>query len=121
LVDNSVEERRREVFKAYLEFYKHMATLSTATAVLLVALHTDVGVAGNLTVITLLSLGISLMSSVFGILDAAEQIGLGPEDTDRRENPTEGTGGRIYSNGSAWAFFFGVSWYAISVLFLTGG
>lgn len=66
MADNN-EERRREVLKLYFEFFKHLTTLSAATALVLLAVFREMGVSPVTTLASVAVLGVSLLVSFIGM------------------------------------------------------
>ena len=62
------EERSGEALKLYFEFFKHFTTIATAVGILVVALHREMGMASASVFIALISLGLALAVSIFGML-----------------------------------------------------
>ena len=61
------EERRRETTKLYIDFFKHFTTVSSALAVLILALRKDLNLDPALTVLGLVAMGCTLLSSLWGV------------------------------------------------------
>ncbi len=63
------EERRAEEFvKLCFEVFKHLTTLSTAGALVVLAVYRELGVGGTLLGLTLVMFGVSILASVVSML-----------------------------------------------------
>jgi hypothetical protein len=61
------EERGWEALKLYFEFFKHFTTLSSALAVVVIALHRALGLGSGAMLPILVLLGINLLLSLVGM------------------------------------------------------
>jgi hypothetical protein len=66
---DDAEQHRMEVMKAHFDLLKHVTTLDTASALIVVTVSKELNATLALTTTALLLFGISLLLSVFGMLD----------------------------------------------------
>ena len=107
------EEYSREVAKLHFEFFKHFATISTATAVIVLALAAQQTLSLRTVVVGLASLGTTLIISVLGMFYV-------PAKAAKRRQ-FKGSGGSliyILFSLTVGSFIFGIAWYVISVVLL---
>jgi hypothetical protein len=61
------EERGWEALKLYFEFFKHFTTLSSAFALVVIALQRSIGLGPRTTIVMLVVLGVNLVLSLCGV------------------------------------------------------
>jgi len=83
-VASPTEERRVEVLKLYFESFKHVTTLDTATALVLLAVYRFSDTRPATLGLTLALLGLSLVTCILGMASVITVVGA---DTRRPTTP----------------------------------
>jgi hypothetical protein len=100
------EDGRREALKAHLEIFKHVATLDTATAVVLLTIYREGLVESIVLAMSLGALGVSLIASLYGMGDCAALL-------RREKGRAEGRPRYVYLALSSPLFVAGLVTFAI--------
>jgi hypothetical protein len=85
---DDAEQRRMETWKVHFDFLKHITTLDTASALIVVTIYRDINASFIATVVALSLFGLSLGMSVFGMVRANEQIQRAPSEPRRKSKPS---------------------------------
>ncbi len=81
------EQRRMETMKVHFELLKHITTLDTASALIVVAIYRDINANPIATALALVAFGLSLVVAVYGMIAVNAQIRLAPMARRRRPEP----------------------------------
>jgi hypothetical protein len=71
------EERDREAWRGYFEFFKHLSAVSTAVLVVVLVLYRDLYLDPALALLALAAFGVSVMASFYGMFAT---MGRGPRE-----------------------------------------
>ncbi len=85
---DDAEQRRMESMKMHFDFLKRITTLDTASALIVVTIYRDINASLIWTAIALVAFGLSLVSSVYGMLAVNRQIRLAPMVPGRKQVPS---------------------------------
>src|SRR3712207_2334673 len=76
-----------ETMKVHFELLKHITTLDTASALIVVAIYRDINANPIATALALVAFGLSLVVAVYGMIAVNAQIRLAPMARGRRPEP----------------------------------
>jgi hypothetical protein len=100
---NDAEQRRMEAWKVHFDFLKHVTTLDTASALIVVTIYKELDASLIVTASALVFFGVALLIAVLGMVAANRQIRLAPTEPSRKPVPS-----RFYRVAPASLFLSGL-------------
>jgi len=115
-VPDTRDEDRQQLWDRCFESLKHITTLSTAAALLILAIYREEPFKERLLALTLILLGICVVISVFGMVVISVSSGKQPPYIILPSEETEDTTIRWMTIGAGCVFMASVAAFALAVL-----